>query len=94
MLSTKRSRSGSLGFFGSTRMWLKNTLTTSSTQEREPPGWPLPALAVMLMISRRTALQIGLSSAVCITYLHLGFLKDEISIPDFAALCNLICADF
>ena len=45
-------------------MWLKKTLVISSTADSEPPGWPLPALAVIVMMSRRTCRQMGESSFV------------------------------
>ena len=34
-----------------------------SAEEREPPGWPLPALAIMVMMWRRSFLAISLSSS-------------------------------
>ena len=64
MLRTKRSRSGSLGFFGSMRICVQKMALIISTTDSDPPGCPLPALAVILMISRRTSVQKFFSSAV------------------------------
>src|SRR6266705_1166440 len=53
LLRTKRSRSGHVGFFGSTRRTWKYNAVTMSAADIEPPGWPLCALCVMRMMCFR-----------------------------------------
>lgn len=62
---------GVLGIFGVDTHLSEEQVVISSVADREPPGWPLPALAVMLMMSRRTCLQMQESSAVFMGNLHL-----------------------
>ena len=68
MESTRRSLAGSEGFFGSTFITSKYSATSISTAESEPPGCPEPAFAVMLMISRRTWVQMFLRAGVSILH--------------------------
>src|SRR3989454_2800162 len=53
LLRTNRSRSGHVGFFGSTRSVWKYNAVTMSAADIEPPGWPLCALCVMRMMCFR-----------------------------------------
>src|SRR5947209_189273 len=49
----KRSRSGQAGFAGSCRSTRKYSAASNSTSLSEPPGCPLPAAPIILMISTR-----------------------------------------
>src|SRR2546425_4390679 len=53
LLRTNRSRSGHVGFFGSTRRMWKYSAVTMSAADIEPPGWPLCTLCVIRMMCFR-----------------------------------------